>query len=419
MKRCICFVIFCSLFLPASCLPGQKQIGGKIESKAAAQTATKTTTKAEKNGGKKTYTFKFDPIVEFYGQAFPVQILSTATTKKNLDGTNRMMKSTSYIGDTLGNFGARISGLQKGDTIRVEVQSKYFIKPSPLQVTLDSDKTVEVFPAIKYNYDNLRRLKQPREEEVSWTLYINNNLSKKVSKIVDFRSLNEVPFLVLSRWDKQRGLDHSYMFAAMVNENAPFIDSVILKAGINSNAISHFSGVNDNSFAGYQDVNGDGNSTIEAKSQVFAIWYVLQNRKMRYSNIPATSNESDKVISQNVRSIEESFKNQQANCVDGSVLFASVLRKIGIDPVLVLVPGHMFIGFFTDSGHGNLCFLETTMLGDEDITKLSGKEKLTVSKKVFEAAIRAGQNNINKAGDSAVFIDIAECRKIGIKPVIR
>ncbi|MDR3266053.1 MAG: hypothetical protein LBT24_00585, partial [Tannerella sp.] len=275
-------------------------------------------------------------------------------------------------------------------------------------------------PAIKYNYDNLRRLKQPREEEVSWTLYINNSLAKKVSKIVDFRSLNEVPFRVLSRWNKNDGkIDHSYMFAAMVNEDAPFIDSVILKEAINSNAISHFSGVNDNSFAGYQDVNGDGDSATEAKSQVFAIWYVLQNRKMRYSNIPATSNESDRVISQNVRSIEESFKNQQANCVDGSVLIASVLRKIGIDPVLVLVPGHMFIGFFTDSAHDNLCFLETTMLGDEDITKLSGKEKLAASKKVFEAAMKAGQDNVNEAGRDAVFINIAECRRIGIKPVIR
>jgi hypothetical protein len=225
----------------------------------------------------------------------------------------------------------------------------------------------------------------------------------------------------LSRHNKRGVVDHSYMFAAMVNEDAPFIDSVILKEAINSNAISHFNGNNGNSFAGYQDVNGDGKTDTEVVSQVFAIWYVLQSRKIRYSSITVTSNASDAGVgSQNVRSIEESFKNTQANCVDGSVLFASVMRKIGLDPFLVLVPGHMFVGFYLDEAHNKYYFLETTMLGNTDITRFSGNERLNASRKAFDAALRAGQQNITDTDDAGIsIIDIAECRAAGIRPVRR
>ena len=50
--------------------------------------------------------------------------------------------------------------------------------------------------------------------------------------------------------------------------------------------------------------------------------------------------------------------------MDGSVLFASVLRQIGIEPLLVLVPGHMFVGFALDQAGSQVEYLETTMIGN-------------------------------------------------------
>ena len=38
------------------------------------------------------------------------------------------------------------------------------------------------------------------------------------------------------------------------------------------------------------------------------------------------------------------LKIHQANCADGSVFMASILRKIGYDVSLVLGPGHMWNG---------------------------------------------------------------------------
>ena len=87
-------------------------------------------------------------------------------------------------------------------------------------------------------------------------------------------------------------------------------------------------------------------------------------RDVRYSSITATSVKAQTVASQHVRLIEESLNNSQANCVDGSVLLASALRKIGIEPFLVLVPGHCYVGFYVDEKKENMLAIETTMLGD-------------------------------------------------------
>ncbi|MFZ8431498.1 hypothetical protein ACO1MU_14375, partial [Staphylococcus aureus] len=70
----------------------------------------------------------------------------------------------------------------------------------------------------------------------------------------------------------------------------------------------------------------------------------------------------DGVSSQHVRFIDDSVRVRQANCIDGTVLFASILRKIGIDPLIVLVPGHAFLGFYLDGQRRQIAFLETTMM---------------------------------------------------------
>ena len=62
--------------------------------------------------------------------------------------------------------------------------------------------------------------------------------------------------------------------------------------------------------------------------------------------------------------------------MDGSVLFASLLRAINIDPILVRTPGHMFVGYYTDNSHTDKNFLETTMIGDVDLDDFFPDEQL-------------------------------------------
>ena len=152
------------------------------------------------------------------------------------------------------------------------------------------------------------------------------------------------------------------LFAAYVNENHPLIDG-ILREALNTRIV--------NRFAGYQVSQAEG-----VDRQVYALWHVLQQRKFKYSSTSYTSLSSNVVFSQRVRTFEDAFRSSQINCVDGSIVFASLLRAINIDPILVRVPGHMYIGYYTDSRHSDVDFLETTMIGDINLDDFFPEENL-------------------------------------------
>jgi hypothetical protein len=66
---------------------------------------------------------------------------------------------------------------------------------------------------------------------------------------------------------------------------------------------------------------------------------------------------------QRVRLPRESLADRQANCIDGTVLFASLVEGISMNPAIVLVPGHAFLAWETWRDSGEWKFLETTMIG--------------------------------------------------------
>ena len=138
---------------------------------------------------------------------------------------------------------------------------------------------------------------------------------------------------------------------------------------------------------------------------------------------------SEKVHSQHVRLIDESINNAQANCVDGSVLFASLLRKVGIEPYLVLIPGHCYVALQVDKQGKQIAALETTLIGAslegdaKDVDKLSDvvdedevKEAAWVT---FSAAFTVGRDNFQKHAEKMkdtkesryIIISVADARR--------
>jgi hypothetical protein len=173
---------------------------------------------------------------------------------------------------------------------------------------------------------------------------------------------------------------------------------------------------------------------------VFALWSALQKRWVQYSSTTTTPGGSETVQSQFVRFVDQSLTNTQANCVDGSVLFASLLRKISIEPFLVTVPGHMYVGFYLGAGKSQSVALETTLLGGPEVTdekkaneptaltslrdKLDAATKSRRDWKTFSKALQAGTGDLAKnkpkvdAEDANYqWIDLAEARAEGIMPI--
>ena len=153
------------------------------------------------------------------------------------------------------------------------------------------------------------------------------------------RSINECLLGYVANGTKFH--DTSIFFAAYVNEENPMIDQLFREA-LNTGLLIAFSVIKVRLGA--------------VDKQVYALGNILQKRKFRYSSVSNTSLSSNVVFSQRVRTFDDALESSQINCVDGSVLFASLLRAINIDPILVRTPGHMFVGYYTDNSHTNKTF---------------------------------------------------------------
>lgn len=291
------------------------------------------------------------------GNIFPAAILSVATT----DALLIPPADTLVLGNPRSNIAVRITSPVPNARLQIEIAETPFFKQSVSEFILpEKGKTYTVYPDIIWDYEALRGNTQAAPVNIAVEAHIKDHEPVQRIRTFSVRSLNECLLGYIDKRNKFHSTD--MLFAAYVNEDSPLIDG-ILREALNTRIV--------NRFMGYQNKKAD-----YVDKQVYAIWNVLQRRKFRYSSISNSSLSSNVVFSQRVRTLEDALKSSQINCVDGSVLFASLLRAINIDPILVRVPGHMYVGYYTDRSHKHADFLETTMIGDIDLDDFFPEEKL-------------------------------------------
>jgi TolB-like protein len=189
--------------------------------------------------------------------------------------------------------------------------------------------------------------------------------------------------------DGQR-IDLLPALAAWVSPNSPTVAKLLREAADYSP--SH-------RIAGYQNPtllalpSSDETQTQRLKAvreEARAIYQMLKERyKLRYVD---QSTQYPNERGQRILLPDESLNYQSANCIDGTVLWASLLYRAGINPLIILVPGHAFIGWEVWPDTGRYDVLETTQLGIGD----------------FDAASEAGWKQAEAAG-------IAEALRVGIQ----
>ncbi len=198
-------------------------------------------------------------------------------------------------------------------------------------------------PSIKWKYDNLYRTRQQGFVDLTFTCFINDEEVDVKNLRLNYRSVNECPLTLASEGGTY---NFRWLFSAYVNEEHPYIDH-ILNDILEQGTVTRF--------VGYQS----GEKAV--KEQVFAIWYYALNRGITYSSISCTANPSRKANVQHIRFFDEVYNNKQANCVDACVFFASIMRKIGLKPVIFVEPCHAYLGYYTDKNRRNISLLETTI----------------------------------------------------------
>jgi hypothetical protein len=112
--------------------------------------------------------------------------------------------------------------------------------------------------------------------------------------------------------------------------------------------------------------------------QVQAIFEALkQDADITYVNSLLAFNPEESARGQRVRLPRESLEEHQANCMDGTLLFASLLEAATLNPAIVIIPGHAFIGWEAPQNSGTWDYLETTMIGTNsfDEARTIGQQK--------------------------------------------
>ena len=309
---------------------------------------------------KRPFADDYELVDQLGGNLFPSAILSVATTNTQVIPP----MSGEYVGNPKSCVAIKLKSGHANTVVRIELAETPFYARSVSTFVLPKERTEYIiYPDILWRYNALRDNEQAEPISVVANVEVDGkDLGQKV-RTFSVRSINEC----LLGFNKQlpdgrtRYVSTRLFYAAYVNEENPLIDKVLREA-LNTRIVRRF--------LGYQ-----GTPEMVDK-QVYALWYVLQKRNFRYSSVSYSSLSSNVVYAQRVRTFEDALNSSQINCVDGSVLFASLLRAINITPVLVQMPGHMFVGYYTDSAKKNLTFLETTMIGDVDLDDYFPDEKL-------------------------------------------
>jgi hypothetical protein len=352
---------------------------------------------------------------------------------------------TPTLGDINGWLGISLTDVPKGAEIKVEMTGDGWMKPSRfVGKAVDEEGEpisgdMDVMPKGVWDYDALRKVQEQKPVNLTVKVTINGKELPEQNETLVMRSMNDCPFFVIHGEEEEDIEDISWCFAAYVNENHPWIDG-LLKEALATAKDSEGEALID-SFSGYQS--GD---TEEVLKQVFAIWQVLQRRGIKYSDV-STTVPSKTVASQVVRFVDETVDAKQANCVDGSVLMASILTKIGLKAYLVMVPGHCYLAFNGSKKDDSIIGLETTMLGQDNLKSIdelnsiktkTGDEKMDAKKfkslvtqeagasmKTFLNAIDTGNASLQEHAEAFAeatdpniqLISISEWRGHGIMPL--
>jgi len=287
---------------------------------------------------------EFVPIAGFDRQLYPSHIIATASIRDEGGGAT----DATRLGDPRGMLGVKLTCPTVRMPITVTVECSEYFEPSVFSGTLDkAGETYCITPKIKYRYQKLAQCDQTSPASITFRVQMGTAVAEEQTVTCTMCSINDCPFAFQSG---ENVYDISYTFAAYVNEQHPFVDK-LLREALDIGVVDKFTG--------YQE-DDEGAVLLQA----YALWDLLVARDMRYSNITASAVDSVNVASQHVRLIEDSINNSQANCVDGSVLLVSLLRKIGIDAILIFEPGHCYAGFYAGKNRTKLHAIETTMLGD-------------------------------------------------------
>lgn len=168
-------------------------------------------------------------------------------------------------------------------------------------------------------------------------------------------------------------------------------------------------------FEGYQS--NDPQRILQIMS---AIYSAIQGEEIIYSSLPPGYEETG----QRLRLLNTIQQEKFGNCIDLSLLFAACLEAVDLNPILIIVRGHAFVGcWLQDDKFSEVINDDKTAITkrlSKGICEMAAVEATSVCKGnniKFNDALNAGEAQLIQKEDFLLSVDVKRARTLRIRPL--
>ncbi|MEC4887102.1 MAG: hypothetical protein SAL70_38195 [Scytonema sp. PMC 1070.18] len=279
-----------------------------------------------------------------------------------------------------------------------------FLHSDTLRIDSGQNQTCTQLPILKL--DEVANIYEVRKAvlhtRASWIENGQESLLFIQDHNIQFLARDVITWAIIS--DDNTVRDLSYQIAAWVTPNNSAIVEMLRCAADYSPT---------GALWGYQGSSRLEERSTRVRSQVKAIFEALKLKgDITYINSPINFGKQANEVQQRVNLPKDSLLQRQANCVDGAVLYASLLERAAIIPAIVLIKGHAFVGWEISPGSSQYEFLETTMTKSH-----SFEEAFTKGMQQFKKVESLVNRPLFDPQGFARLLNIKEIRNRGVFPM--
>lgn len=316
-------------------------------------------------------------------------------------------------GDGSGMLAIEVTAAQDGERVDLRVTAPGLREAAHVQAVLPrAGGHYTLRPRLQWNRTALAGLEKPQDVEAEFALRRGDAPAEHRRRTIRLHPLSEALYYVR---DGKDHVDLGWIFAAYADPGSRVIDRILDEV-----AERH----------PFLPLTPGRRTPAQALASAYVVWEVLQLHGVRYADEDPGLARGPSVWSQHVRLHDAVWNERRANCIDGSLLLAAALERLGLRSVLLLVPRHALLAFYTGDS-GDPVFVETTLLGARQLAVrpkpgFVGELSLIDSDALdsFSAALVAGKARYSR--EAAGFgqrkpdyqwIDLTTARSYGIIPL--
>ena len=222
---------------------------------------------------------------------------------------------------------------------------------------------------------------------------------------------SEVRYITALAFDQWPGLQYSpELLAAFVTPNHLVVSSLLQ---LSAKYLEQWTG--DPSLAGYQFKNPN-----RVKKMAAAAYAAIQQRNITYAEPPSSFEE----FGQRIRLADAVMDQHMGTCMDLTLLYAACLEAMGLNPVMVMMRGHIFAGVwlieesFPDMVMDDPSQLEKRMSkGIHELVVVECTAVCAGRDRSFDEAVAQAERNVGNYNNFAFVIDVRRARSMGIRPL--